>query len=1016
MAGAPTPVQQPGELRVIKNNKRTGLLVSTSFCSAVLSTMLVPAMVSTAHAQDASAEPTTTVVVTGSRIRTKDYKAISPVSTVTSETIALTATTSTEKLLNELPQITPGNTYTSNNAGGEDFSTVDLRGLGPTRNLVLVNGERVPGSSTTGAVDLNTIPAGLIERVEIMTGGASAVYGSDAMSGVVNFVLKKNYQGAEINVSHGTTFEGGHSPETVIDALVGGNFDNGKGNVTAYASYYEREGTFQGDLDYSSRSAAVVGYNDGTNDRTAIVDTAAGYIALRNSGQTVYGTYLSGGSATPAWGTFSSPGNAFDATTLRTNALTMGQFTNVDSDCNPATAGTSPGVGTLSFNSAGKLQPALTGSNCAVPDRAAGSTRYNYAPDNYLVIPGHRFVLNTTANYEISPKMRLNAMLSFVNSETTVQLAPTPATGLTVQMTPAMQALIQTKHPDLWVALQSRANPLGSLAANRRTNELGPRIGVNTNNSFFLSTSLTGELNDSWDYSVTASYGQNRFDNHLYNNAGRTQFVQGLAGCQNMDGSAITGALPGCVALDIFGANTMTDAMVDFLGVDTHSSTTVKESRWSGFVRGDLFNLPAGAVSTVFGLEYRKSSAAQLVDDAQRNGDIYGFNAVQDQIGSIEVTEYYTEVKVPLLKDAPLAESMNVEFGYRVSDYSTVGSVETYKVGADWSPVSWLRFRASHNKAVRAPNVFELFQNGDQGFPSYTDPCNDTPARSSGMATYCASQGVPIAGFGQINSQVQAFAFGNPDLQPETSTSDTFGVVIQPDWFPVGKLRATVDYYDIMIEDAIASRGAQTIINSCYSNFGVGAQATLDCARITRDPATGQVIAVDTSRGNLTYFQTSGTDVSLDWRHNVLGGTLNINYNGNFLSSYDSGGLQLKGTTEGCIGCAIPAYKQILSTTFKHGPMTYYARWVYTPTMKQDYAGGTWEATGALDTPAASYVDATIRWDVNSNLMLQANISNVFDKLPPMTETGVINGQANTDVQVYRIFGRTWQVQAKYRF
>jgi outer membrane receptor protein involved in Fe transport len=1009
-------------VKVKKTLSRSGLMIHTMLVPALL---IAPMFAVSASAQDSTAsaeDDSTLVVVTGSRLKTRDIKAISPVSTVTSETITLTAAQSTERLLNELPQIVPGNTYTSNNAGGEDFATLDLRGLSPTRTLILVNGERIPGSSTTGAVDVSTIPTDLISKVELVTGGASAVYGSDAIAGVVNFVLKKNYQGAEMNASFGQSFEG-HAPEFNINALVGGNFDNGKGNVTAYASYYEREGVFQSEFDYSKVSAALLyGYDTSTSQYTGscIANSSAEWISCRNSllaagPSVIAGTWASGGSATPPWGTITRSGaNAFNAATLASNPLTAARFASYDHDCNPATANIAYSTAGLSFNDAGQLTPQLTSGACAVPDRAAGSSRYNYAPDNNLIIPATRYTLFTTYNYELSPKARLNGQMSYVNSSSTVQLAATPATGLTITLTPAMQTLIQSAAPDLWVALQSRPNPLATFGMTYRTNAVGFRVGKSTNNSFFLLNTLAGEFNDNWDYSVTTSFGQNSFNQLAQNNVGATQLTQGLAGCQNPDGSAITGRLPGCVPLDIFGPNALSAAGINFLGVDTQASTTVAETRLSAFVRGSVFELPAGPVNTVFGYEFRKSRAELQVDDAQKNGDIFGFNAIQNQKGQIEVKELYTEISIPILRDMPFAESANLELGYRTSDYSTIGEAETYKIGADWSPVNWLRFRAAHNKAVRAPSVFELFQNGDQGFPSYSDPCRTTDAARQ---AFCITKGVPSTsypGFAQINSQVQAFAFGNPDLKPETAKSDTVGFVFQPDWFPVGNLVATVDYYKISIVDAIGTRGAQTVLNSCYVNLGSAGQSASDCARITRDPVTGQVSGVNTSIGNVTFVDTIGTDISVKWSDDVYDGKLALDLSLSLLDSYNSGGTEFKGTTDGGIGGSTPDYKGILSATYKKGDFTYYGRMTYVPPMDQNQLLGS--APGFLpDTPEAKYFDATLVWNVNTNLSLVGNVQNLFDELPPQTGSGIF-AQANTDVQTYRVLGRAFNISAKYKF
>lgn len=957
-----------------------------------------------------------TVVITGSRIAKKDYTAISPVTTVTGETLQMTATNSVEKFLNELPQVVPGNTVTSNNAGGEDFATVDLRGLSPTRTLVLVNGDRVPASSTTGVVDINTIPAGLIDRVEVVTGGASAVYGSDAIAGVVNFIMKDNYEGAEVNFSTGANVNG-KAREVTANFLVGGNFDNGKGNATLYADYYNRAGVFQSEFDWSKMSAAALIEVNGTTDeyvgKGCIANSSAEYIAC-NAAVAARGNYnelwLPGGSGTPAWGWITnSASNPFK--NLATNPATAATFASADTDCNPATAGVAVNSGNLSFNANGKLEPRKTGGACAVPDRAAGSSRYNYAPDNYIIIPAERHVISANSVYNINDNLKLRTSVSYVNSSTTVQLASTPATGLSVTLTPAMQALIQSKHADLWAALQSRTNPLANFTIDRRVNELGFRIGHNENSTLLGMATLSGKTGISnWDWNVSASFGKSRFSTYAENSLNKTAMFQGLAGCQNPDGSAITGKLPGCVAVDIFGANTMDAAMVNFLSVDTQTFTDVEESRLTANLSGDLFELPAGAVAAVVGFEYRDSDANSVVDDAMVHGDIYGFNAVQNQKGNIGVTEFYGEASIPVLKDKPFAKYLGFEIGGRFSNYSTVGNVTTYKAGAEYSPVSWVKFRGMYNEATRAPNVFELFQNGDQGFPQFTDPCNATIGRTAATAAFCVAQGVPsaaISTFTQNNSQVEAYAFGNPDLKPETSKSTTLGLVFRPDWFPVGKLSATVDYYKISVADAVADRGATTIIRSCYTGLDAN---NPDCARIKRDVNTGQMVSVNTSRGNLASFNLQGYDIGAEWSNTIYGGRFRLQEVLSLVNKYEQNGFNYVGYTDASVGGSTPDYKSVLTATYKKGDWSFLTRWTYTPPMTEiDFEGV------VPKTPAASYFDASARYDFSNKLQATVVVTNLLDKDPPQTFNGLLS-QANTDPQVYRMLGRTYNVSLRYRF
>jgi outer membrane receptor protein involved in Fe transport len=553
-------------------------------------------------------------------------------------------------------------------------------------------------------------------------------------------------------------------------------------------------------------------------------------------------------------------------------------------------------------------------------------------------------------------------------------------------------------------------------------NEVGTRNSYFENNSFYFIAGLEGALGENWDWSLAASYGQNSFNTRAVNSVNATALSQGLAGCQNfVDGMGndtplgVT-ALPGCVPLDIFGPGTLNAAAVSFLTVPTFNDTIIEENRISGFVRGDLFNLPAGPVATVFGFEYRDTFAGSFNDNEQRTGNIFGFNAVQDQEGQIDVYELYTEFAVPLISEAPLAHYLGLEGGYRRSNYSTVGDVETYKIGGEWAPTEWLRFRAVFNQATRAPNVFEVFQAGDQGFPSYLDPCRDTDADSipdqnedvvignEVIVAQCTGDGVVYPGFVANNSQVQAFAFGNPNLGAETAETLTYGLVFQPDWFPVGNFRATVDYYDIDITDVIAALGAQFFLNDCYQN---GTPAS--CARIVRTPATGQVFSVNTTRSNQGSLASKGTDIQLEWSVPIGPGQLTINELYSILDSFTFNGNEFAGTSTGAIGGALPDYKSVLSVTYNVGDWTLFGRWSYVPEM-DDVVFGT-----ANVTPAASYVDVSARWNVTDNFTLTANVDNVADEYPPQTLGGIFS-QGNTDPQVYRVLGRSFAVSGRYRF
>lgn len=1031
-----------------EKNWKTRLLTSSVFAGAMFASAALPAIAQTEDEPVATTAPAATedearqekVTVTGSRLALADFQAISPTTSVTSEAIELNATLTIETLLNELPQVIPGNTVTSNNAGGEDFATIDLRGLGPSRTLVIVDGERVPGSSTTGVVDLNSIPAGLIDRIEVVTGGASAVYGSDAIAGVVNFILKDDFEGAQVTVGTGGGFDGNAQYETA-DFLFGGNFDNGRGNLVTYASYFNRDGVKQSQYDYSRVSAAVVyGFDYATSSYTGayVVDTLQEYLDARAALATNFpGTgrfTFNGGSIAPPWGFISSnAANPFQ--NLSTNPATTGQFAAANTDCNPATAGVAVDGGNLSFNDQGQLTPYFGGNSatgsCGIPLRDGGSSRYNFAPDNFIYLPAERWGIQTFGNYDVTDSIRMKTFLSYVRSVANVQLAATPITGLSIPVSsPAIagaDGIVGTAddpHPDFSAALNSRPTPDANFTYGWRSNGIGPRAGEFVNSQLLARVSFAGDISEDWEWNLSAGWGQGRFGQSLANNINRVALLQGIAGCSNVPAAA---RLPDCVNVDIFGPTATTPAMASFMRTDVQANQTIEQTLFSGFVRGDLFDLPAGPIATVVGFEYRDDSVNLIVDDAQRRGEIAGFNAVQNINGALDVYEAYGEVNIPILADLPFAEELSVEAGYRVSDYSTIGSVESYKYGARYAPVDWLRFRAVYNKAVRAPSALESFQNGDQGFPGYTDPCRaNVAAGNPALTAFCTTNGnigvgfVPASvapTFAANNSQVQAFAFGNPNLSPETGETFTAGAVFEPDFLPVGDFRMTADYFTIELSDAIVSRGAQTILNSCYSNLGATAQSAFDCQQIVRDPATGQVTSVNTTLTNsIAITEIKGWDIQADYQMDLdeviggLPGTFGANLLLTLTDEWNTGGADIVGTTGAGIGGATPDIKTVTTVDYTLDDWMVQVRHNYVPPLEQQFFT-------TQDAPELSNWDASVSWDVSDRFRIVGTVSNLTDEFPPQTATGTVD-QGNTDAALYApwVIGRTFSLQARLKF
>lgn len=957
-------------------------------------------------AEEAQPDESDAIVVTGSRLVRPDLEAPSPVTTVDSEVFDLTGTVTVETLLNELPQLIPGNTRTSNNQGGESFSTLDLRGLGPQRTLILVDGERVPASSTTGVVDIGTIPAGLIERVDVVTGGASAVYGSDAMAGVVNFVLKDNYEGLEVTSQYSLT-EKGDGAQFNIQGLLGGNFADDRGNMTVFASYFTREGIGQGDRDVT-RNAGVLYYD--TNTSSIFVPD---HLTLPGAGQFLFAP---GGSATPPWGqVVNSAANPF----RNLATLLPGQFASANTDCNPATPGVPVNGGTLSFNDAGQLTPYFQAGLCAFADRSVGSSRYNFNPVNFLVTPYKRLGLAVTGRYDINDSIRLKVIGNYVDSEQVVNLAPTPAAGGTGFQVPVTNDFIRVGgacgavscHPDLLTALNSRPNPSAPFAFNRRFQETGPRIGTYDAKTLTLRGTLSGPLAHGFNWDATASYGRTDASELLENNINRTATLQGLNNCTG------AGILPNCVPIDIFGPDTLTPAMINFIRLDTKETRFFDQARIAGNITGNLVELPAGPIGIAIGAEARTDRGIIRVDDAQRTGNIIGFNATQDQEGKVNTREVYGEIRVPILADMPFFHDLSVEAGARFSDYSSVGGLFNYKLGAQWSPVDWLKFRGIYNKAARAPSIVELFQNGDQGFPSYVDPCNDNAARTAQALAICQAQAplVNFTGFQQNNSQVQAFAFGSTNLSEESADTFTIGAVLTPN-IGIGRFSATIDYYDIKIQDLITTQGAGFFIQQCYGNNNPDA-----CAQITRDPNTGQIFAVNTSISNAGELRTKGVDGQLNFvapfQDFGLGipGRLRLQVLGSYLDSFEFNGNENKGSGGLGIGGTLPEWKFTSTVAYDSDSFTAQLRWNWQSDVEDTVFCDLGDDC-APKVPGLSYFDLSLRKSIGDNFELTGIVQNMFNQKARKAVGGFF-AEGGTDIAYYNpvILGRVFTIQGKVK-
>lgn len=944
---------------------RGRLLASTMICSAALAAFAAAAP---ASAQDAS--EVEAVVVTGSRIARQDFVANSPITTVTSESIEATGSLRTEEILNTLPQVVPGFTAASNNPS-DGTATVDLRGLGPQRTLVLVNGRRTtPATKAYSSTDLNTIPTGLIERVEVVTGGASAVYGSDALAGVVNFILKKDFEGLEIGTQYGISGYG-DGEQFDLNLLAGANTADGRGNVTAYLSYYDRNGILpNGDRSWSLVSNA-------------------------------------GGSAT---------GNArFDYQALNPNAQYAQPV-----GC-PTPADVRNGV---TFNPNGTVR-----GFCVDGNLGPSADNYNFSPVNPLMSPAERLTLNLLGRYDITEALEATFEAFYVDNRTASQLAPTPVTGFVVK---ADNPFITTGAGSIREFLESRTVDDADAILRRRMVEVGPRQQEHGNKLYQFNFGLNADLGE-WKAETYVSYGRTEFTDTTRNDVSRSRLYASQSGTTTAACSdEVLVLLPSCVPINLFGVGTITQEGVDFIRLNFTDQTIFERSTFAGVVSGPLFKLPAGDLSVALGFEYREDKFSYTPDAAHASGDIFGFNQEVGVSGGYEVGELYGEALVPLVKDVTGVQYLGLELGARWSDYSSVGNVWSYKAGLEYEPFEGLRFRGMYQRASRAPNVFELFQAGDQGFPPVTDPCstrsisNGNPRTiSATRLAMCTAQlgfDPTTVGYVQPNSQVESFFYGNPNLSEEKSDTYTIGVVWQPTFVP--GLNITLDYYDIKVEDYIGqiNGGAQGTVNNCYDSGDFASAACNDPANgpLTYRDATNE-LKIRVPLGNVSELRTKGVDFSasygldMGWAGGgIWGDTLDAKLLLTYLSSYELDGIEYAGTIGAYnISATLPEWKASLQLGYDIGPVR--INYVGTFLGEMDNQGNIpdFEDGGYIGTDAFWYHDVNARWNVNDTVEVFGGIKNLADEDPPVFD----NAQdGNTDPNSYDVLGRYFYAGAKLKF
>lgn len=1063
---------EPRGFHVYQSNEigrslRSALLLGAATAAAI--TVAQPAA-----AQDQTVE---TVVVTGSRIPQQGLYSSSPVTAVGQQEIQLQGTTKVENLLNSLPSVLASNTSSDSN-GASGTATVDLRGLGTNRTLVLVDGNRLmPGDPYTGsAADLNTIPTALVDHVEVLTGGASAVYGSDAIAGVVNFIMRKDFEGVEVDGSYSVynapngdslydqvnqdrgyataqkDYWGGGT--TDLSLLIGTNSADGKGNITVYASYRNVQPVLQKNLDYS----ACALWSD------------------------FYSSFVCGGSS---------------------NYNRWRSFDNKRSPVGNGLPSPAPALPSDFFggNPGGVLTP------------YAGQV-YNYGPENYMLRNDTRYTGGYFAHYEVNKQFDVYSSMMFTDDDTSAQIAPSAIFSgsgpvqyrgtvnthyyqincdnpyMTLQQNTLLCGQTPGSAPTLPGGFYDGAGnitPGQSLLDLRIRNILGgPRIDNLRHTAYRMNIGVKGDLGNGWAYDIHGQYGLTLFTENYQNdlsgirieNSLEVDPVTGKCFAAVPDSNGIIND-PNCVPWDIFHGFSAPPSYVASPGFQQGYN---EEQVISGQLTGDLGQWGVQSpwakspVAVAVGAEYRAEYIKLDTSYNYQIGDLTGQGTKILPIprSGFSVSEAFGEIRIPVVQDMPLAEDLSLNAGFRYSSYSSVGSSTTYKVGAEWQPVDDLRFRASYSRASRAPNVLELYYPQKIGlFTGGGDPC----AGNNGGAPVSAQCAAVWTAFGYDAasaaaalacpaSQCNQYLGGNASLKPETADTLTLGVVLTPTF--IDGFTATIDYFDIEVDDYVGTITPTTSLAGCYGSASPAAAIAYYCPFVTRSPATGSIYGagyVADLNINLPYIKTSGMDFEATYAADlgdVSGGfldglgSLTTHFVGTWLQNYKikPSSVALGTDTEyDCTGLYGPAVCGEPRPNWRHSmrftwstpwDVDFSLNWRHVGEVNVDvnqpnallgggstlttcpagssiagtqvstnFYGGNCGPGAHID--AQDYIDLAASWNVREGVQLRGGVNNVFAKRPPVVGS-TFGSNGNTWPGTYDAMGRMFFVSATVKY
>lgn len=943
------------------------------------------------------------IVVTGSLIQRPNNTAVSPIVTVSDTAIKESGAVNLPDALNQLPSFTVGGNTATGGQGGGGRATINLHGLGTNRNLVLLDGRRLPSSDISGNIDINIIPEAIIGGVDAITGGASAVYGSDAMSGVVNFKTLRSLDGVRIDLMN-TISERGDGYKFNGSLAFGSSFAEDRGNVIV-AFTYSRQDPINGDK------------------RSFFFDkTPSSFIGT--------GTFVPTATNAPNAAVLTALFNSYGVPGAR-----------------------NPLASNLGFNNDGTL---FTQTGALNYRGANGSNGYLVLGNNVRMPVGQQIqFINSLerktafakASYELASDLTAYGQFMYVDLTVNTESGGSLTQFPTLTTIPVTNPFIPA---DLRTLLASRPNPTANFNWNARY------VGVpdkNWNENYVVQqylAGLKGRIADGWSFDVYAAYDQSVHLQTMRNAVLKSQ-VQRLLGAADGGASLCAGGF------NPFGdanARALSPACVAFITKDARSEERLSQTQVQGQVNGELFDLGAGPAQIALVAAYRKNSYAFSPDSdlLASSGFAPGGNieAVVNTLPvperSISVKEAAAQVDIPLLSDRAFFQEFAIGGAVRISNYSSVGSVTSYELDARWRPIEPLLFRGSYQRAVRAPNIGELYAppQGVQlviGTPpaSLGDPCDirsgaRTGANGAQVSALCLAQGVPAGAIGSYQFATTATGqtqSGNLNLSPEKADTYNFGFVFNSPWDGIlSDFSVSVDYYNIGISDVISTVPGLTVLSKCYNLDGSNptySATNPNCAVITRDQGTGQLLDVKTPFLNLGSLKTDGIEFQahlgvgapflgetgrlyvdtaigylLNYKIQLLPGAPVLDYTGVSVGGAAPGGVPPRAT---------PIWKALTTFGYRSDAMSLGLRWRHQGSLRDN---------SAVLTPANAQagVGPYNLWDlfgsvkVMDSFELRGGVTNLFDTGLPF----VASSQNGTDVALYDAIGRSFYVGVRFGF